>query len=166
LKLLVPEKGARLLAVRAVAFVCAAVVLASCGDDVDVCSRPGGECPPPQDFSVDFFVESPGRFGALQIDVVYLGDRGGFIGTGDQVDCVPLVEAIVASNSLGERLVKIGLISLQGINTPASIIRCGFRTSEELTPRDFDIEVRDASDTDSRQIDPPPSVVVKSIFER
>jgi hypothetical protein len=154
------------VAVRAVAFVCAAVALVNCGDDVDVCTNPGGGPCPEREYAIDFHVQTPGRFGALQLDITHLGDSGGFVGREDKVDCVPLVEAIVASNYLGERVVKIGLISLQGINTPAAVMRCGFRTRENLEPSDFEIEVTDAADTESRQIDPLPVVVVSSIVER
>jgi len=118
-------------------------------------------------YSLDFFVQPPaGRFGALQLDITHLGNRGGFIGREDKVDCVPLVEAIVASNYLGERLTKIGLISLQGINTPAAIMRCGFRSRENISPGSFLVEVTDASDTDSKQIEPPPTVVISTITPR
>jgi hypothetical protein len=155
----------RRLAVRTVAFVCAAVALASCGDDVDVCTNPGGGPCPEREYTVYFHVQTPGRFGALQLDITHLGDSGGFVGREDKVDCESLVDAIVASNYLGERVVKIGLISLQGIVTPAAIMRCEFRTSEDLVPPDFQIEVTDASDTESNQIDPPPVVVVSTIVE-
>ncbi len=156
---------ARRFALRAASFVCAAFALSSCGDDVEFCSNPGGQgCP--RDFSVDFYIQSAGRFGALQLDVTHLGDSGGFLGRGDEVECAPLVDAIVASNYLGEREVKIGLISLHGIPTPAAIMRCGFRTAEDLVPSDFLIEVTDASDTDSMQIDPPPVVIDSTISER
>jgi hypothetical protein len=117
-------------------------------------------------YSLDFAVQEPGVFGALQLDINHLGNSGGFIGREDKVDCVPLVEAIVASNYLGERLTKIGLISLQGIRTPAAIMRCGFRTRENLSAGSFLIEVTDASDTKSDQIDPPPTVYIKTITPR
>ena len=114
-------------------------------------------------YSIYFYVQSAGTFGALQLDITHLGNSGGFIGRGDKVECEPLVDAIVASNYVGGRDVKIGLISLQGINTPAHVMRCGFRTREDLSPSDFDVEVTDASDTESRPIEPMPVVVVKSI---
>jgi hypothetical protein len=122
--------------------------------------------PSVQGYSVDFHVQTPGTFGALQLDITHLGNSGGFIGREDKVDCVPLVEAIVASNYLGEREVKIGLISLQGIKTPADIMRCGFRTSENLSPGSFLVEVTDASDTESKQIEPAPRVLIRTITPR
>jgi hypothetical protein len=143
---------------------------------VDDSAMPGGDKDPGYEeegdddtkpaYSIDFAVDSQGTFGALQLDINHLGNRGGFIGRGDKVDCVPLVEAIVASNYLGEREAKIGLISLQGINTPANIIRCGFRSSENVSPGSFLIEVTDASDVKSNPVEPKPNVVIKSIFPR
>ena len=96
---------------------------------------------------------------------VHLGQSGGFIGRGDRVDCEPLVEAIVASNYLGERETKVGMISVEGILTPAALLRCGFRTTEELTPADFEIEVTDSSDVHSHQVEHP-VIYVKSIVPR
>jgi hypothetical protein len=157
--------GARCFAMRAVAFVCAAVALGSCGDDVDVCTNPGGEFCPVPEYTIELYAETPGNYGALQFDIRHLGDSGGFVGRNDKVDCVPLVEAIVASNYLGERETKVGMISVEGIVTPAALLRCGFRTSEELTPADFEIEVTDSSDTNSMQVEPP-VVKVKSIIPR
>lgn len=144
---------------------------------VDNSAMPGGDRDPGYDdspaddeaapaYSLDFYVDTPGTFGALQLDVNHLGNGGGFIGRGDKVDCVPLVEAIVASNYLGERETKIGLISLQGIHTPAAIMRCGFRTRESLSPGSFLIEVTDASDVESKPIEPKPTVYIKSIVPR
>lgn len=117
-------------------------------------------------YTVEFYVESVSRFGALQLEITHLGNSGGFIGRGDRVDCVVLVEAIVAANFVGERVAKVGLISLRGVPTPSPILRCGFRTDEELVPADFLVEVTDASDTDSKPLDPAPTVVVSSISKR
>jgi hypothetical protein len=159
-----PRSPALGLAARAIFVLGTGLALASCGDDVDFCSNPGGEgCP--REFSVDFHAQTAGTFGALQFDITHLGDSGGFVGRADKVDCVPLVDAIVASNYLGEREVKIGMISLDGIKTPADLMRCGFRTTEDLEPSDFEIEVTDASDLNSMQVDAP-VVVVHSIVER
>jgi hypothetical protein len=155
----------------------AAVPVAPPPPVVDNSAMPGGDRDPGYDdspaddeaapaYSLDFYVDTPGTFGALQLDVNHLGNGGGFIGRGDKVDCVPLVEAIVASNYLGERETKIGLISLQGIHTPAAIMRCGFRTRESLSPGSFLVEVTDASDVESKPIEPRPTVYIRSIVPR
>ncbi len=100
------------------------------------------------------------RLGALQLEVTHLGRAGCFIGPGDTVDCVPLVDALVAANYPGERTAKIGLISLQGIPTPAAVMRCGFKTKEALSPASFLVQVMDASTPAGDPVDPPPSVAV------
>lgn len=109
--------------------------------------------------------------GALQIDINHLGGSGGFIGRGDQIDCAPRVEALVAANYAGERLAKVGLISLQGIRTPTPLVNCGFRTREPLSPASFQITVTDASDTmqnttAEEPLDPAPIVAVTSVIRR
>jgi len=146
-------RGTRLLA--AMLAVCAA--LAGCGE---------GDGPSGTGYTLEFAVTTPGRIGALQIEVTHLGDSGEFIGRLDQADCVPLVDAIVAANAAGERTLKVGLISLQGILAPSAIMRCGFRTGEELGPQSFLVEVTDASQTNGDPIDPPPTVVISSVVSR
>jgi hypothetical protein len=148
----------------------------------DDSAMPGGDRDPSYDdsaadddtiasYSLDFFVQTRGTFGALQLDVEHLGSSGGFIGRGADVDCVSLnknldVNVLVASNYLGERLTRIGLISLEGVVTPAPVVRCGFRTRETLTPGSFLVEVKDASDTGSNPIEPAPRVFVSAITPR
>ena len=117
-------------------------------------------------YTLEFAVTTPGRIGALQFEVEHLGSSGGFIGRGDAVDCEPLVDAIVASNSPGERILKVGLISLDGIPVPAAILRCGFQTTEEVSPSSFNVAVTDASRTDGSELDPPPTVVISSVTPR
>jgi hypothetical protein len=155
---------ARIARVAVLGFTVAAAV-AGCGngDDWHVDTNPDGEV---RAYNLDFAVQSAGTFGALQLEVSHLGQSGGFIGNGDTVACTALVEAFVASNFAGERVLKVALISLEGIRTPSTILRCGFRTSEELTPADFAVDVRDASDTESKPLDPVPTVIISSISRR
>ena len=107
-----------------------------------------------------------GRLGALQLEVTHLGRSGCFIGRGDQVECAPVVDALVAANYPGERTAKIGLISLQGINTPGPVMRCGFRTKESLSDNSFTVTVTDASSPGGEPSDPPPEVRVARITRR
>jgi hypothetical protein len=135
-------------------------VAAGCGDD---------DGHPATAYTLEFAINAlptPGRLGALQLEITHLGNSGGFIGRGDTVDCVALVDALVASNYPGERIAKIGLISLQGIPAPAAILRCGFETREALEPSSFLVQVTDASLTDGSAIDPPPTVVLSSVTRR
>lgn len=117
-------------------------------------------------YNLDITVQGEEPFGALQFEMTHLGNNGGFIGHGDSIDCVPLVEAIVAGNYVGERVAKIGLISLQGIDPGLLILRCGFRTREALSPASFLIEVTDAANKKSEPLDPPPTVAIASVMRR
>src|SRR5207244_2630471 len=113
-------------------------------------------------------VSSVSQFGALQFDITHLGRNGAFIGKGDRIDCVPLVDALAAANYVGERVAKVGLISIPGVRTPASVVTCGFRTTESIGPNSFQIDVSDASAAgeNSDPLDPPPTVVIASVTRR
>ncbi|MFN2378084.1 MAG: hypothetical protein ABR538_16255 [Candidatus Binatia bacterium] len=106
------------------------------------------------------------RFGALQFEIRHLGSSGGFVGRGDKVDCVSLVEAITAANYKGQGQVTVGFISVAGVRLNIPIMRCGFRTREGLSPASFDVKVTDASDTNSKPLDPEPNVVISSVTPR
>lgn len=119
------------------------------------------EDPSVPEYTLEFAVtSSSGRIGALQLEVTHLGSSGGFIGRGDTIDCVALVEGLVAANYLGERTAKMGIVNIQGILSPAPIMRCGFRTRESANAPSFQIQVVDASSPGGDPIDPPPSVVL------
>lgn len=139
----------------------AAVAIAGCGNDGS--SNAGADV---RDYSVEFSIQSASRLGALQLEITHLGSSGSFIGRGDKLDCVALVDAILAASYVGENVAKIGLISLHGVVTPSAIMRCGFRTREELGAADFSVEVTDASDTESLPVDPVPTAVVSTVTER
>ena len=132
---------------------------------------PGYDDSPADDPSVptvdlQFAITSSGRLGAVQFEVVHLGGSGGFVGRGDKIDCTGLVDAIVAANFAGERVAQMGLINIQGIETPANILRCGFRSRENLSANSFQINVVDASDTNSETLEPLPTVVLSAITPR
>jgi len=138
-------------------------LVAGCGDGSEFDTDPAGEV---LAYNVEISVEGTARFGALQLSIEHLGRSGGFIGRGDSTDCQPLVDAIFASNSVGERTLKVGMISLAGVRTPARLMNCGFRTHEDLDADDFAIDVVDASDTNSQELDPVPSAIVSRISLR
>ncbi len=132
---------------------------------------PGYDDSPADDPSVptvdlQFAITSSGRLGAVQFEVVHLGGSGGFVGRGDKIDCTGLVDAIVAANFAGERVAQMGLINIQGIDTPANILRCAFRSRENLSANSFQINVVDASDTNSETLEPLPTVVLSAITPR
>ncbi|HEY2776089.1 MAG TPA: hypothetical protein VGK20_18760 [Candidatus Binatia bacterium] len=105
-------------------------------------------------------------FGALQLEVTYLGSNGKFVGLGADVDCTGLVDAIIAANNVNDVLLKLGIISLQGVRIPAPLVRCGFKTSGPISTASFQIQIVDASDAGSEPLDPPPAVFVSSVSRR
>jgi len=134
---------------------------AGCGDDGQ------GAAGVAVDYDLEIStVGGAGSFGALQFEITHLGSSGGFLGRGDKVDCVALVEAISVANYKGERQVSVGMISLAGVEMPDVLVRCGFRTAEEVEPASFRIDVTDASDTNSKPLDPVPVVEVTDISRR
>lgn len=148
-----------LVALRGVLLLLAVLAgVPGCGDD-----GPEGVA---LDYDVEISADGDGRFGALQFRITHRGNRGEFLGRGDKVDCETLVDAISAANFHGERSFNAGLISIAGVQMPAAIFRCGFRTSEDVEPASFQVEVTDAADTSSRPLDPPPIVFISSVTER
>ena len=125
----------------------------------------GGDSTAPE-YDVVVSVSSATTLGALQLEVVHLGNAGSWVHRGAGVDCVSMVDAILAANFVGGRGVKVGLISLQGIPTPGPVVLCGFRTRETLSPASFQIRLVDAADTDSNPVDPLPDLVISSIVQR
>lgn len=132
-------------------------------DDTD------GDNPNAPAYDVVVGVTSPGNLGALQLKITHLGNSGGFVGRDGEVDCSPLVEAMMAQNWPGERTAQVGLINIQGFRTPAPVVNCGFRSREALSPGSFLVEVVDASDAgsaDPKPLDPEPTAVILSINRR
>jgi len=130
---------------------------ANCGD--------GGNNNFETSYTVDIAVTTSARLGALQIEVDYFGTDGAFSGSGDQIDCVSLVRATVAANAVSERVARIGMISLAGINTPAAILRCAFHSTGEVSRSSFDITVLDAARPNGTEVDPLPTVVVTGVSQ-
>lgn len=117
------------------------------------------------DVTVNVMGTSP-ALGALQFEVSHTGSSGGWVGREGDVECEALVDALRASNYVGGRTVRVGLVSIQGMPTPGPMIRCGFRTPEYVSTSSFAVQVVDASDTDSAPISPLPSMRVSSVVRR
>jgi len=103
-----------------------------------------------------------GTLGALQFEVVYTGDSGGWAGFGDTVACEALTEGLAAANHFRGKL-KIGLVSLQGIPTPGDVVKCIFRTHDTLDADDFEVEVTDASTLETDPLPAPPRMAVTGV---
>jgi hypothetical protein len=132
----------------------AALLLAGCGGD-------GARTA----WDITFSVDSPGEFGALQVEISG-PDGGRWLGRGESSDCEALVNAIMAANFVGKGSLKAGLISLHGIATPAPFLRCGFESEDIPQAGDFSIRVVDAADTESDPVLPLPVVTVSGIEPR
>ena len=118
-------------------------------------------------YTLEISVDSNvGRLGALQLEVMHLGDSGAFLGHGDQVECALVVDGLIAANYTGGRTAKVGIIALLGINTPGPVVRCGFRTYEHIDEDSFRVDVTDASSPGGEPTDPPPLVTVSRITRR
>lgn len=107
-----------------------------------------------------------GMLGALQFTITYLGSTGGWIGSGGDAECDALVDALRAINDEGSRGIRIGLVSVQGMPTPGAMVRCGFRTRDYVSTTSFDVQVVDASDTETTPIQPLPVMRVSSVVRR
>ncbi len=114
-------------------------------------------------YEIEFVVTSTGEFGALQAEVSTVDCNGEWEGRADQVDCEALVEAVVAANHSGQGQFKVGMISLAGIETPAAVLRCRYRSFDAPDAADFRVEVLDAADTASQALQPAPDLRIGTV---
>lgn len=115
------------------------------------------------EYEIEIEVTSEGEFGALQVEVFSNDCNGDWVGRGDQVDCEALVEAIAAVNHVGPQALKVGLISLDGVETPTVLLRCRYESFAVPEPTDFRLTVVDAADTESSPLDPLPVLAIGAI---
>jgi len=104
--------------------------------------------------------------GALQFEISYNGTSGGWVGIQGDAQCDALVDALRAINDTGARSIRVGLVSVQGMPTPAAMVRCSFRSRDYVAATNFTVQVVDASDTDSNPVQPLPSMRVSSVVRR
>ncbi|HYB97933.1 MAG TPA: hypothetical protein VEC57_02255 [Candidatus Limnocylindrales bacterium] len=105
-------------------------------------------------------VDAVGLVGALQFEIRYLGESGGWAGRGASVICEALTAGLAATNYPGARSVKVGLVSLDGIPTPSAVVRCVFRSRDVLDEDSFEVEVADASDVETMPLEEFPAMEV------
>jgi hypothetical protein len=87
-----------------------------------------------------------GLLGAIQFDIAYGGDSGGFAGAAGSARCFSEVAAALSSfNDKGSGVLSGALIDLDGIPTPGPIATCTFRSRDSVRPTDFSVTVVDAS---------------------
>jgi cysteine-rich repeat protein len=101
------------------------------------------------------------KIGSLQLRLVYRDAAGHVVQkSGDAPDCEPLVAANVAMNHVEEAgELRIGIVSLQGIQGPANLVRCRFDAVSGPSLHDFEIVIEEASDLNVNAVEPPPVVV-------
>lgn len=86
--------------------------------------------------------------GAFQVDIDYGRAGGDFRGVATDVDCTDLAGAdvISANDDDSASVLRIGWISLSGVDAPADMARCTFDSSATPAVGDFELSVVDASD--------------------
>jgi hypothetical protein len=117
-----------------------AALVVACGQD--------DEAPPDQaSFEVLFALEvSVQPLGALQFDVRYLGRSGDWAGAGAGASCAWLLDAdLHACNDKGGGEMTCAVVDPEGFRGPIDLMRCGFRSNDEVEVEDFRVRVTDAS---------------------
>ena len=105
-----------------------------------------------------------GRLGALQFDVRFLGDTGGWVGAAGWVRCETTVEAALATfNDKGQGVLSGAMIDLNGLPTPGNMARCTFRAGEEMSPNSFEVDVVDSATTEGVPPATAPSMAVTRV---
>ncbi|HYB98526.1 MAG TPA: hypothetical protein VEC57_05260 [Candidatus Limnocylindrales bacterium] len=99
-------------------------------------------------YEVTANVSAGETLGALQFEIIYQGDSGGWAGRGANVICEALTDGLAATNYPGKREVKVGLVSLQGIKS-GPVVKCIFRSHERVTANSFTVNVADASNLET-----------------
>jgi hypothetical protein len=101
--------------------------------------------------------------GALLWDTEILNPHGRFVTSEDRADCTVIEPALSAFNMTSETTLRSGLISVEGIQGPADLAECRYRTrvpGSDPIAADFEVIVSDASDPTSNAIEPFPDVVL------
>jgi hypothetical protein len=92
----------------------------------------------------------PGVLGALQFDIIFRGDAGGFAGAAGSAKCFSEIPAALSTfNDKGKGTLSGALIDLEGIQTPGAIATCTFKSRSAVGPSDFSVTVVDASPPDT-----------------
>jgi hypothetical protein len=111
-------------------------------------------------------ISDSGILGALQFDVNYLGESGGFVGAGGSVACTPDVDvALTSFNDRGNGRLSAAFVDLEGFATPTPIATCLFRTTDDVAAEDFEVTVTDASGTDLQSTGELPEMAITSVVE-
>jgi hypothetical protein len=93
----------------------------------------------------------------------YFND-GDFIGHGDDLECTVLVDATMTSKKYGDGSLEIWLQNEDSFAVPADVIRCAYRTPEELRDTSFAFELHDATNFTGAETNP--TATISSITAR
>ncbi|TFH22239.1 MAG: DUF4215 domain-containing protein, partial [Myxococcales bacterium] len=108
---------------------------------------------------VVFTFDNTSTLGGLQFVVDYSATGSTFVGAGDAVYCTgPNSDDVLVSFNNDEKAsrLRLALVSMLGIGTPAAVAACSFYQPEhELSSSDFVISVTDAVDPELEPIDDP-----------
>ncbi|HYC54281.1 MAG TPA: hypothetical protein VEL28_05010 [Candidatus Binatia bacterium] len=113
-------------------------------------------------FEVTVNVSAAETLGALQFQIIYEGDSGGWAGRGPNVICEALTDGLAAANYVGKRAVKLGLVSLEGIKSGA-VVKCVFRSPERVTASSFTVSIEDASNLETDPLKAVPKMWVSNV---
>jgi hypothetical protein len=106
-------------------------------------------------------ISDSGILGALQFDVTYLGDSGGFVGAGGSVACTLEVDVALSSfNDRGHGRLSAALVDLQGFSTPTPVATCLFKTPDDVAAEDFEVTATDASGPDLQSTGELPEMAI------
>lgn len=143
----------------------------SCSDD-EICID--GSCEAATRYAVEVHATADQTFGALQLEVLYDCEDGGFDGERDQVHCIGnsdlnasiLFNDYGCDSVLGSPRVVMSFVTLHGFDGPVPLAACEYTSATGLAPSpgSFPVRVVDASAPDLSSIDP--STVATSIVVR
>lgn len=104
----------------------------------------------PDTYDVTVSVVSSTDLGSLHFKIYSFFNDGDFIGHGDDLDCTVLVDADLESDKFGGDppfgpILELWLSNEDGFAVPSAVVRCGFRTAEEIRDDSFAVEFLDAT---------------------
>jgi hypothetical protein len=114
-------------------------------------------------YTVSFDLQATsGPVGALQFDVEYRGgsSHAGWVGAGHGVACRWFVQAAIhACNAKRDSLITCAVVDTGGFAGPTPLLECEFAAAgDEVSVRDFEVRVTDASTPDLQPIEAEVSV--------
>lgn len=98
------------------------------------------------DYDVTVSVLTSTDLHSIHLNLQSFFNDGDFIGHGEDVDCVPLVNAVMTTRHYGDGSIDIWLEATTSFAVPAAVVRCGLRTAETMRDTSLNVDVIDATD--------------------